>query len=119
MADMLRAAVLPAGREAQRRAADTALKTQEVLGPESAGTEEEFFTTLRAHVTALAEGVSLLEAAVAAVSVPEGALAQARAARDGILPALAACREHADALERLVDDALWPLPKYAELLWTN
>lgn len=96
-----------------------ALKTQEVLGPENAGNEKAFFTTLRAHVAALAEGVALLESAVAAVGVPEGALAQARAARDGILPAMAACRKHADALERLVDDALWPLPKYAELLWTN
>ena len=29
------------------------------------------------------------------------------------------CRTHADALERLVEDSLWPLPKYAELLWAH
>ncbi|MCR5563014.1 MAG: glutamine synthetase III [Desulfovibrio sp.] len=120
MADMLRASVLPAGREAQRRAADTLLRTREALRGEPAGAEEEYFADLRAHLSALASGASALEAAVASVSATEGgALAKARSARDGILPAMKTCREHADALERMVDDSLWPLPKYAELLWTN
>ncbi len=36
--------------------------------------------------------------------------------RDEVLPAMNAVREQADQLETLVDDDLWPLPKYGELL---
>ena len=36
--------------------------------------------------------------------------------RDQVKPAMAAVRAQADLLETLVDDDLWPLPKYGELL---
>ena len=42
---------------------------------------------------------------------------EARHARDRILPAMAAVRTHADALEELVADDLWPLPTYQEMLF--
>ena len=45
---------------------------------------------------------------------PEGQLAVRM--RDEVLPAMNAVREQADRLEGLVDDDLWPLPKYGELL---
>ncbi|HVF77476.1 MAG TPA: glutamine synthetase III [Solirubrobacteraceae bacterium] len=37
--------------------------------------------------------------------------------RDTVFPAMTAVRECADKLERLVADDLWPLPKYAEILF--
>jgi glutamine synthetase len=37
--------------------------------------------------------------------------------RDTVMPAMAAVREGADELERLVADDLWPLPKYSEILF--
>jgi len=37
--------------------------------------------------------------------------------KDIAIPAMAKIREYADALELLVDDDLWPLPKYRELLF--
>ncbi len=42
---------------------------------------------------------------------------EARFYRDTILPIMNACRAEGDALENLVDDCYWPLPKYRELLW--
>jgi glutamine synthetase type III len=33
------------------------------------------------------------------------------------MPVMAACRAEGDALEQLVDDSAWPIPKYRELLW--
>ena len=36
---------------------------------------------------------------------------------EGILDALAEVRKAADLLEYLVDDRLWPLPKYREMLF--
>ena len=43
---------------------------------------------------------------------------QARAVytRDRVLPAMESLRARADELEELIDDELWPLPKYDELL---
>ena len=42
---------------------------------------------------------------------------EARYACDSILPAMVSVREHADALEGLVADDLWPLPTYQEMLF--
>jgi glutamine synthetase len=43
--------------------------------------------------------------------------AHTRHSADVILPLMAKVREHADALEMLVADELWPLPKYQEMLF--
>ena len=119
MADMLRTSVLPPSLTAQTRAAEAVLKARAVLGEAGADSEEAAFTELRGHIVALQQGVAALEKAVAVAQEAQGALEQATAARDTVLPAMKACREHADALERLVDDELWQLPKYAELLWAH
>jgi glutamine synthetase len=37
--------------------------------------------------------------------------------RDTVFPAMEAVRGVADRLERIVADDLWPLPKYAEMLF--
>src|SRR3954452_15211694 len=47
----------------------------------------------------------------------DGALSAARYVREHVFPAMAAVREVADKLERIVPDDLWPLPKYSEILF--
>ena len=42
-----------------------------------------------------------------------------RALVDSLVPALAAVREHCDALEERVPDSYWPLPKYREMLFIS
>ncbi len=37
--------------------------------------------------------------------------------RDTVIPAMAAVRDGADRLEKVVADDLWPLPKYSEILF--
>lgn len=44
---------------------------------------------------------------------------RAMAYRSNVLPYFENIRFHTDALELLVDDELWPLPKYRELLFVN
>ena len=44
-------------------------------------------------------------------------LDEAKYAQTEVLPAMAAAREVADRLERIVPDDLWPLPKYSEILF--
>ena len=50
---------------------------------------------------------------------PEGAeiLEEAKYVQTEVVPAMAAAREVADRLERIVPDDLWPLPKYSEILF--
>ncbi len=47
----------------------------------------------------------------------EEGLELARYMRDKVIPAMDGVRAEADALERMVPDDLWPLPKYSEMLF--
>ena len=51
------------------------------------------------------------------LDIKGSALKKSQFCRDLLVPVMAACRAEGDALEKLVDDALWPVPKYRELLW--
>ncbi len=119
MVNMLRSMVLPQCLEAQAKAADAVLKARAVLGDKGVAGEEGYFKLLHTHITALQTGVDTLEKAVEKTQGVQGALEQAKEARDSILPAMAECRVHADTLEGLVEDSLWVLPKYSELLWAH
>jgi glutamine synthetase len=61
--------------------------------------------------------LSRLESANETHEGEEGSLEHARYMRDAVLPAMDGVREVADRLERIVADDLWPLPKYAEMLF--
>ena len=119
LADMARGQILPTARKAQSEACDLVLKTRAATGESKCPQEEAQLATLRRHADALQEGVARLEQALADEAKESDALKQAIAARDAILPAMNECRAEADALERLLDDSQWPLPKYAELLWAH
>jgi glutamine synthetase len=119
LANMVNSIVLPAAYKAQASMADVVVKTKAVLGDKGAKAEEEAFTALRNHIVALQKAVAKLEKSVSKAEGSEAGLEMAKVARDAILPAMEECRTHADALEKLVDDNTWPLPKYAELLWLH
>ena len=51
-----------------------------------------------------------------ALEIPD-ARERAIAIHDKVIPYLDLIREHVDALEMIVDDEMWPLPKYRELLF--
>ena len=117
LSDLVRTRVLPPCLKAQRESCDLLLKTREA----GLDAEAELASTLtiRNHVLALQRLVGELDAALEAVSAKDEALARARAARETLLPLMADVRLHADAMERLVDDRDWTLPKYSELLWMH
>ena len=67
-----------------------------------------------AHANGLNAGVEKLKKALTKhFKTPEKHM---RFCADTICPLMLEIREHADALEGLVGDELWPLPKYAEML---
>ena len=123
---MLREIVLPVTLRAQGEAARLVAEIRAAEGnPENFGAdtakspEERRYAAFRAHNSALMAALDELHAAREQLEVMESAPARARAARDALLPLMLRCREHCDALEGMTDDAAWPLPKYAELLWTH
>jgi glutamine synthetase len=48
---------------------------------------------------------------------PHGTEAHMRHCADTLVPLMASLREAVDGLEALVDDNLWPLPSYQEMLF--
>ena len=38
---------------------------------------------------------------------------------DDVAPMLEKIRKHVDSLEMMIDDQMWPLPKYRELLFIH
>ena len=74
---------------------------------------------LEADVKELVEGLvgAISHLRIVNEEHPEGTAAEALYMRDTVLPAMADVRSFADALERVVADDLWPLPKYAEILF--
>ena len=67
-------------------------------------------------LAALRSALATLGKALVAEAEPT-ALEEAFYARDVLLPAMAATRTAADALEGIVADDLWPLPTYQEMLY--
>jgi glutamine synthetase len=77
----------------------------------------DYYTRIHSHTADLLQSLAELDAKHEELDALEGIPAKAKAARDILLPLLARCRLHIDALEGMVDDADWPLPKYNEMLW--
>ena len=117
MLEMIRTRVLPAALSEQSEAAELVARTRAVLG--EAEPELERFSALRRHASALAMTAASLEENLAVLHGTEDLHTAARAARDGVLPAMQRCREHCDALERMISAEHWPLPSYAEMLWMH
>jgi glutamine synthetase len=86
----------------------------------SAGTSKGIsavFDATAATTDKLVDAIHALEHAQHAAHEAGDVRAEAKAFHDKVVPAQDAVREAADALEVLVADDLWPLPKYRELLF--
>jgi glutamine synthetase len=68
-------------------------------------------------IAEFAEAIKALESANLAENQPADLAKHAEFMRDTVIPAMASVREAADKLEKIVADDLWPLPKYAEILF--
>jgi glutamine synthetase len=113
-ASIAKTMILPAAIEYQERVA------RSVNGAAAAGCDPE---GARAVLSEVCEAVSTLKSAidelehVNAPLRPAEKLDHARLMRDRVIPAQAAVRKVGDRLEKLLPDALWPLPTYRDLLF--
>jgi glutamine synthetase len=111
-AKMAKTTILPAALKYQKDLADNAVSVK------AAGFTPD--TSVLKQVTELIgklyTGLGGLETATSHHGASD-LMAEAKHYQSAILPAMLKVREAADALEGLVDDALWPLPTYQELLF--
>jgi glutamine synthetase len=91
---------------------------QNVAALKAAGMEASTaaLQAVSAPIADLEAGLAKLKAALSEHSA-ESALDEAKHAQEELLPAMAAIRAAADALEGIVADDLWPLPTYQEMLY--
>jgi len=85
------------------------------LSKEDASLIEEIAT----HIAAIKKNVDDMVEARKVANKIEDAREKAIAYHDTVLPYFNVIRYHVDKLELVVDDQMWPLPKYRELLFTN
>ena len=112
--------VLPAAYKHQGQLASSIEAVMDVLDSDK---DEELLAPqldeLRDAARLIAELKQRLAAMRAAMAATHGKEpeAVARALADKVVPALEAVRDVCDRVEAEVDDALWPLPKYREMLF--
>jgi glutamine synthetase len=84
---------------------------------ELTGKTKNTLEQLSGHITAIQDKVDKMIEARKNANKVEGTTEKAMLYNKEVLPYLEDIRTHIDKLELLVDDELWPMPKYRELLF--
>ncbi len=112
--DLARQRILPAVVQYSGKLTDIAVQ-KAALGIANS-VEKDLAANIGDLTAKLYDGIKKLDAAIA--FEPEGdTLAHATYCYEGIVPAMSAVREAADALELITAESEWPLPSYAKLLF--
>ena len=117
--DICRNHIIPAAVAWRNTLAEGIRNAQEVFGEESASlcrSDIEAYRKVSELVNTFSTDLkTLLETRHKAIEAPDTA-SRAKLYSTEVMEAMAAVRRSADALETMIDDELWPLPKYRELL---
>jgi len=113
--DIARNQILPAVIAYQTKVAQS-LVALKGAGVEVPAAQLELLNRVAQGAAALKTGVDSLESALDGASTAE-LTAQGESFRDKVIPVMLAVRKTADGLESVVEDDLWPLPKYREMLF--
>ncbi|MCP3914251.1 MAG: glutamine synthetase type III [bacterium] len=118
--DIATTMILPAAMAHQRQLAESISSVSTVLGADAVAGQKELLVTVSKAIDDMKHSVDELLAIQEELEASEAEPHEhAVAYRERILPAMDAVRGAADLLERLVDDDLWPLPKYREMLFIH
>ena len=119
MLDMASTMVLPAAISYQSRIAGAIGSARNASADLDLSEQEALLGEVVGGIGRLRRGLIALEGAHQAAERAGDEEAMAIAYRDTVCPVMETVRDAADQLEGLVDDDLWPLPKYAELLMVH
>ncbi len=113
---MAKTMILPAALKAQKEVGESIAAAKAAGAATPAGLE--MFGTLVSTINDLVRGINGLEKA-AGHHGDGDAYAHAKHMREHVFPALAELRTAADKLETIIDDSIWPLPTYREMLFVK
>jgi glutamine synthetase len=116
--NIARQQILPAALRYQKDLSETVIGTKNASGKAPAKAAEMELEEVAVLTTKLAEAIRALDKAKDKADSHHGDVSgHAKFYRDEVIPAMTKVREAADGLELVVDDSLWPLPKYREMLF--
>lgn len=122
LSDIARNHIIPAALNYQNRLIDNVKGLKEIFGDKEfeplAKEQMDLIKGISANVAQIKVGVDELLAAKETASQMHGQK-QAEAYCNDVKPRFEKIREASDALEMMVDDELWPMTKYRELLFTR
>jgi len=114
--------IVPTAVKYQNRLMENVLGLKEIYGEEFkqlAGNRIELIKEISDHVTTIKTGVNEMVDARKVANKMEDEKEKAKAYSKTVAPFLDKIRYHIDKLELIVDDEIWPLPKYRELLFSS
>lgn len=115
--DIARTLILPAALKHQEQAAKSLAAVSNALGKTPAGQNGKL-QKLSETIEALIETTDKLEASLEGAP-HDDSQKHAEYYQEVAIPLMNEARTHADQLELIVEDSLWPLPKYREMLWLS
>lgn len=113
--------ILPVAIRYQSLLLKNICRIREVFGEDKATAiaAEQLITAekIASHISAIQQQTAAMVAARKAANRIESEREKALAYSDNVLPVMDVIRRHIDKLELLIDNEMWPLPKYRELLF--
>ena len=113
--------IIPVATRYQSQLIDNVHKVSEIFSVEEAqvvnANNMKLIRQISEHSSFITENVERLINARRVANRIEDAYERALAYHDNVAPLLESIRYHVDKLELIVDDELWPLPKYREMLF--
>ena len=120
LGDLVKNHVLPAAQRYQGVLLDNVLKLIKVFGDDAESMTKEdklMITKIARHNDEILRLTDEMAALRKVANHTEDEREKAILFHDTIVPKMEAIREHVDELELIVDDELWTLPKYREMLF--
>jgi glutamine synthetase len=113
--------ILPLASRYQSLLLDNVSKINSIFSADEAKTMTEqdrtIIKTIAMHISEIAEKTTELISARKVANIIESEREKAIAYHDTVIPVMDELRSHIDDLEMIVDDEMWTLPKYRELLF--
>ena len=113
--------IIPVATRYQSMLVENMVKMRDLLGAEKAtslcSADLEAIETIAKHMEQIRRHVAAMVAARKVANAIPSEREKAIAYHDTVTPEMEIIRKHIDDLELLVDNEMWPLPKYRELLF--
>ena len=118
LADIITNQIIPSAIEYLNKLIENVKGLKEIgIAPAAAKAQKDIAGEIAEHINVMKNAVDKMLVAVEATHKGKTTADHSKAYCDHVKPYFDIIREHADALESKVDDSIWPLPKYREMLF--